>query len=154
MKNIKFCVENISNEETYARVKMIGVGRPQLLFPYEPSEYQILMAPSPSPSQHQCSISHGAFQPQAVPASQCLGDVTYAGIGCLFGSTPQNDSVPTVRPFWLRPQRICFQSPNSQKTKRPLSVRVTQVIVLQSTDESMQPFRSIYYILYHSAVKT
>lgn len=78
-----------SNEETDARVQMIGKGRQQLMLSYGPSKIQILTAPS----QYQWSISHGAFQPQAVPASQCLGDVTHTGIGCLFGSAPQNDSV-------------------------------------------------------------
>lgn len=55
----------------------------------------------------------------------------------------------TVRPFWLRPQQLCFQSRNS-RTKGPLSVWVTPVIVLQSTDESMQPFKSICTVSFSS----
>lgn len=39
------------------------------------------------------SDSHFVFQSLSVPASQGLGDVTHASIGCLFGSTAQNDSL-------------------------------------------------------------
>lgn len=39
------------------------------------------------------SDSHFVFQSLSVPASQGLGDVTHASIGCLFGPTAQNDSL-------------------------------------------------------------
>lgn len=34
-------------------------------------------------------ISQGALQPLVVPASQCLGDVTHVGIGCLLAAHPK-----------------------------------------------------------------
>lgn len=55
--------------------------------------YEPLKMKKKKNQQSSNSKSHFVFQSLSVPASQGLGDVTHASIGCLFGSRAQNDSL-------------------------------------------------------------
>lgn len=97
----------------------------RLGLPHE-SEEKILMDPHTMRWR-----SHGAPHAQAVPASQCLGDVSHTSAGGPSASSgPENDSV-LYAPFWLQPRRLRFQR-RSSRTKPPVC-GLTRAIALQST---------------------
>lgn len=76
--------------------------------------------------------SHGAPHAQAVPASQCLGDVSHTSAGGPSASSgPENDSVLYTPPFGSNHDGSAF-SGGAPETKRPVC-ELTRAIALQRT---------------------
>lgn len=100
-----------------------------------------------SEQEDQGAISQDALQPLVVPASQCLGDVTHVGIGCMLALYPKMTThcTPLLAPI----TRALLSVPKRQKQRGCCQFELRQEIILQSSQCCL--FNS--YILYHLTVK-
>lgn len=82
-----------------------------------------------------------------MPASQRLGDVTHTGIGCSFGSAPQNDNL-LYAPFGSDHNSSAFSPETPEQRGRCLGDPSDRLTEHKSQFSHLNP-----YILYHLAVK-